>query len=693
MRRISSPRRSTAWLLVAAVAACLAATPAWGADAAKPTAPATLPVLDVRAADGRFVSLTPTASNGAVAVVFYSSECPISNGFSPTLKAIAALGADRPLGVVGVCVDADLKAEDVRKHAQEFGLDFPVVQDRDGSITRRFAAQVTPEVFVYDAQRQLRYHGRIDDQYAARGKRNARHATNELRDAVTAVLDGKPVAVAQADAVGCPVPTPPDATPPSYTRDVAPILRSNCVGCHRPGQVGPFALETYDQARKRASDIASVTTERMMPPWKPAADFGPALKHSKALTGDEIALLARWAEGGATEGKAEDLGPAPVFSSDWALGTPDLVVQTPEDYVIPAQGEDIYRCFVIPTDLPDDKYISAIEYHPGNRKIVHHVLGYVDKSGGARIKDEREPGPGYMCFGGPGVPTHGDLGGWAPGTEPSFLPAGVGRSLPKKADLVVQVHYHPSGKPETDRTTVGLYFSKAPIKQTLHWNAALNIGMKIPAGQANTEVKANWEVPVDVTALGIAPHMHLLGHDMTMTATLPDGKNLDLIRINEWDFDWQNNYWFDRPIDLPKGSVLRVVAHFDNSTANPRNPKNPPVEVRWGEGTADEMCIGFLAMTKKGQDLTRAGERDDLNLIFQKQGEERLKKYEERRRKAAAEASQAPRPTGGVNREIGDRRGQRIPATPRTDAGSLRGVAAVQFIVRVRAVPASVAAG
>jgi len=655
MRRFLPPPRSTRsscfGLMATAVLAFAvglgresrADSPSSTPPASAPSAsPSTLPVLDVRAVDGRFLSMTPAAANGALVVVFYSTECPISNAYSPTLQAIATDNADKPLTVVGVCVDADLKAEDVAKHAREFGLNFPVVQDRDGSIASRFAAKVTPEAFVYDAARKLRYRGRVDDQFAARGKRNAHNQTHELQDAVLAVLGAREVAITQVAAVGCPVPTPPAlARKRNYARDVAPILRSNCVQCHRPGQVGPFPLETYEQARKRSTDIAHVTTEREMPPWKPSADFGPAFKHSKALTQDEIVILSNWAEAGAPEGNLADLGPSPVFSSDWALGTPDLVVETPNDFVIPAQGEDVYRCFVIPTNLPEDKYISAIEYHPGNRKIVHHVLGYVDITGGARIKDEKDEGPGYMCFSGPGIPTHGDLGGWAPGAEPSFLPEGVGRSLPKKADLVVQVHYHPSGKPETDRTTVGLYFSKVPVRQTLHWNAALNPGMKLPAGQSNIEIKANWEIPVDVTALGIAPHMHLLGRDMTMTATLPDGRNLDLIQVDDWDFNWQNQYWFDRPVDLPKGSTLRVVAHFDNSSDNPRNPTNPPVEVHWGEATTDEMCIGFLAMTKKGQDLTKPGERDDLNLIFGKQAEERAKKYEERRRKAAQEARQA----------------------------------------------------
>ena len=554
---------------------------------------------------------------------------------------------------VGVCVDADLTTEAVAKHARDFRLNFPVVQDRDGSIAARFGAKVTPEAFVYDAAKKLRYRGRIDDQFAARGKRNAHSATHELGDAIAAVLGGREVAQAEVEAVGCPVSDPARST---RQADLHPR--------RRPPFFGPTASSATDPARwvrsrwKPSSRHAS--GRPTSPRWTHRPPHASLETRRRLRPGSEAleSLDRRRDRPPAEVGRDRrdrrqtppDLAPAPVFSNDWTLGTPDLVIQTPEDFEIPAQGEDIYRCFVIPTDLPDDKYISAIEYHPGNRKIVHHVLGYVDITGGARIKDQREPGVGYMCFSGPGVPTHGDLGGWAPGSEPSFLPDGVGRSLPKKADVVVQVHYHPSGKPETDRTTVGLYFSKKPVRQTLHWNAALNLGMKLPAGQSNTEIKANWPVPVDVTALGIAPHMHLLGHDMTMTATLPDGRNLDLIRINDWDFDWQNNYWFDQPIDLPKGSTLRVVAHFNNSADNPHNPKNPPVDVKWGEGTTDEMCIGFLAMVKKGQDLTKPGEKDDLNLIFQRQGEERIKNYEKRQRQAAEEARRAGQRRAMTNR-------------------------------------------
>jgi len=624
MRLMPIPRHRRSILSAAIGLASLVAPATSGSAGAE--APGRLAVRDVRTVDGRPMSLTP-APGGATVVVFLSTECPISNGYSPTLNALAA-SRPAPFAMVGVCVDPDLSTAEVAKHAAEYGLKFPIVRDRDGLIAARFGAKVTPEAFVIDPEGKVRYSGRVDDQYAARGKRNANHKTGELRDAIDAVLAGREVASARVEAVGCPVPARPAAAAPTYAKEVAPILRDNCQQCHRPGQVGPFPLETYEQARKRAADIADQTSERRMPPWKPSPGFGAAFAHSKALTADEIATLAAWAEAGAPRGNPAD-EPAPAaFSTDWALGKPDLIIEAPEPHAVPAEGDDVYRCFVIPTDLPDDMYVSAVEYRPDNRRIVHHILGFVDTSGDARKKDEADPGSGYMCFGGPGVETHGDLGGWAPGAEPAFLPDGVGRSLPRKADVIMQIHYHPSGKPELDRSKIGLYFARKPTRQTLHWSAAADLGMKIPAGNPNVEIKAEWPVPVDVTALAVSPHMHLLGKDMTMSVTFPDGRSRDLIRIDDWNFDWQNQYFFERPIDLPAGSKLKVVGHFDNSAGNPRNPKNPPVDVKWGEGTTDEMCIGFIAVVKKGQDLTRPGEKDDLNEIFLKQREEGRKRYE-----------------------------------------------------------------
>jgi hypothetical protein len=590
----------------------------------------------LRGLDGHPIPLAAT-EGGATALIFYSTECPISNSYSPTLGELMAQFRGKPVRWVGICVDPDPSDSEVRMHARDFKVTFCIARDRRGAFARKIGATMSPEAFLLDSHGQVRYHGRIDDQFVARRVRNANPGGSELKAAIEAVLAGKEVAVPHVPAVGCPIPEAPEiAVNPTYAKDVSSILQKNCQECHRKGQVAPFGLETYEQARKRAADIASVVEDRAMPPWKASPHFGLKFKDERTLSEKDIATIVAWAEAGAPEGDPRDLPPSPNFPDDWTLGKPDLVVDIGADFSVPATGDDIYRCFVVPTNLDKDQYVTAIEYRVDNRRVVHHILAYVDVSGEARKRDAADPGPGYSCFAGPGEPVHGDLGGWAPGIQPSPLPDGVGRSLPRNSDLILQMHYHPSGKPETDRTRIGLHFARKPIRQTLHWTAALNPEMELPPGESNIEIKASWPVPVDLVAHAVTPHMHLLGRDIAMSITLPDGRVQDLIKIDDWDFNWQYSYFFEKPLDLPKGSVLNVVAHYDNTSANPRNPNKPPKLVKWGEATTDEMCIGFMAVTKKGQDLTRPGEKDDLKEIFQKQREE----YQAKRQKALKEAKE-----------------------------------------------------
>ena len=419
-----------------------------------------------------------------------------------------------------------------------------------------------------------------------------------------------------ADAAG---PTAgPAVKGPTFTKDVAPILQRRCQSCHRAGQVGPFVLETYEQVRKRARDVASVVDNGVMPPWKPRAGFGEKLKHNPSLTPAEVAILKDWAAAGAPKGDDAALPPPVRYSDGWCLGTPDLILETAEDYTIPAAGPDIYRCFVVPTKLMKDVYVTAVEYRPGNRRVVHHMQAYIDAEGGGREMDDLDPGPGYTSFSGAGVDIAGDMGGWTPGSEPVRLPKGIGRFLPMRSDIILQIHYHPSGKVETDRTKIGIYFSHVPIQQTLHWANASSYDFKLPAGNPNVEVKAAWYVPVDVDALAVTPHMHQLGRDFRMSVRYPDGRTRDLLEIDDWDPAWQNTYYFETPVSLPKGSVVNVVAHFNNS-AHPRNPHKPPKLIRWGHEAAAEMCTGYIGVIKKNQDLTRAGEKDDLFEIFTRQ--------------------------------------------------------------------------
>ena len=378
---------------------------------------------------------------------------------------------------------------------------------------------------------------------------------------------------------------------PTYTKDVAPILLKNCAGCHRPGEVGPFSLLSYKDAVKRADDLADVTSGRQMPPWKVEPGFGDFLDERR-LTDKEIETIADWAKAGSPEGDPKDLPPTPKFPEGWQLGKPDLVLEAPTPFDIPASGRDVYRCFVIPIPIDSNQTVAAVEFRPGNRKVVHHALFYLDSSGAARRKDEADPGPGYASFGGPGIVPTGSLGGWAPGAMPRKLPDGMGKNLRKGSDLVLQVHYHPDGKPEADQSLVGIYFTKAPARQIVGGLAVRSRDLDIPPGESRYHVTAeSAPLPVDAKAIGITPHMHYIGKEMKVVAETPDGKTLPLIWIKDWDFNWQGQYQYRSPIALPKGTVVKLDASYDNSAENPRNPSTPPKRVHWGEQTTDEMCL------------------------------------------------------------------------------------------------------
>lgn len=390
----------------------------------------------------------------------------------------------------------------------------------------------------------------------------------------------------------------------TFNKDIAPIIFENCASCHRPGEVAPFSLLTYADVKKRARQIAIVTEKRVMPPWKAESGHHEFI-NARRLTERQIGMIKQWVAEGAPEGKAKDLPPAPRYTAGWQLGEPDAVLQADESYTLAADGADVYRCFVIPTDYSDDRYIAAMEVRPENRAVVHHVIAFLDTTGAGRKKDAADPGPGYTSFGGVGFAPSGTLGGWAPGNLPQRTPPGTGTLLPKGADIVLQVHYHPSGKPETDRTKIGLYFSKGSIDKRVRVFGIMNPGLRIPAGEKNYEVRAGHTLSADATILAVLPHMHLLGRDMTISAKLPDGTEKRLVRVVDWDFNWQTTYAFKQPVKLPAGSRIDVVAHYDNSADNPRNPNDPPRVVTWGEQTTDEMCFAFIPYTVDAEHLAQ----------------------------------------------------------------------------------------
>lgn len=393
---------------------------------------------------------------------------------------------------------------------------------------------------------------------------------------------------------------------PTYSKHVAPILWKNCASCHRAGEVGPFSLLSYEDAAKRAEFIVEITASRRMPPWKAEPNFG-SFHDVRRLSDADLATLKRWADAGAPEGNPADLPAPPKFVDGWQLGEPDLVLEMPEEFDVPADGPDIYQCFVLPIPTTEHRTVAAAEFRPGNRRVVHHAIMFLDANGAARTKDAAEPGQGYKSFGGPGVIPTGGLGSWAPGSIPRKLPKGIGKYLRHGSDLVLQIHYHPDGKPERDRSKVGIYFTKEPAATIVGGLAMMNTRLSIPAGEKHHKVTMKSEpMAADVYLLGLGPHMHLLGRKFEALAKTPSGDVIPLIRINDWDFNWQLGYGYSKPVKLPQGSVIHVEAEYDNSEDNPHNPNSPPKIVTWGEETTDEMCLlSVLLITDTKADLVK----------------------------------------------------------------------------------------
>jgi mono/diheme cytochrome c family protein len=406
-----------------------------------------------------------------------------------------------------------------------------------------------------------------------------------------------------------------DADPPvPYSRDVAPILQANCQECHRPGGIGPFSLLSYEDARDRAELIRSYTQRRIMPPWKAAEGYGE-FADARRLTDAQIQTIAGWVDAGMPEGDPKDLPPPRSFTEGWTLGTPDVALDAGAPYEVKARGPDVYRDFVLPFHPTEDQWISAVEVRPGNGEVVHHVVLYIDPEGQSPALDRAQPGPGFTVFGADaGFHPAVWMAGWGPGTTLRPLPAGTAWKIPAGSYLVMQVHYHSHGHAAKDLTRIGLHFAKGPIDKRVRTSYVGNSEFEIPAGDSRYEVTAGASVPRDISVLAVWPHMHQVGHDMKVGATLPDGTQAPLIWVPEWDFLWQLTYSLKNPLKLPAGSQLDLVAHYDNSTGNPNNPNRPPKTVRFGPQTTDEMCFCFFLYTVDEEHLTEARPVDDDGL-------------------------------------------------------------------------------
>lgn len=354
--------------------------------------------------------------------------------------------------------------------------------------------------------------------------------------------------------------------------DAAPIVRQKCQGCHRPEEVGPFSLLTYEQVRRRGAAIREAVDERRMPPWHADPQHGK-FKNDRSLSARERAVILAWIDQGMPQGKASDEAPPAKAGAGWHIGTPDHVFEMPKPYTVPAQGVLPYQHFRVPTNFKEDTWVRAVEVRPGERSVVHHVIVYVvnQKSDAERIH----------------------LTAYAPGLGHEVFPQGTAKLIPAGSDLIFEMHYTPTGRMKSDRSSVGLVVAKEPVKKLVRTVGIFNRSFKIPPGDGNYAVDSRLTVPHDAQLLTLFPHMHLRGKDFRYVATYPDGRKDVLLDVPAYDFGWQTQYILADPKALPKGTRIECLAHFDNSDKNPANP-DPKRTVPWGPQTTDEIMIGYI---------------------------------------------------------------------------------------------------
>lgn len=537
----------------------------------------------------------------AVVLFVVGNGCPIVRQMLPVL---AGLQEEYSKKVRFLCLNANPQddAASIRKEAAEFSIPFPILKDSSQMVAKSLGIDRTGEVLLIETMTwDLLYRGAIDDRLDY-GVALPEPRNTWLSDALSAYLRGEEIEVKEVPSKGCSISFETNVRDGmeeiSYAKDVAPILQNHCVPCHSKGNIGPFAMDGYKKVRGWASMIREVILTGRMPPWDADPNHG-AFANDRSLTGEELRTLVTWIDHGRPRGEgpdplAEEPSPQPA---DWRLGQPDYLVAMPEPIHVPATGVIPYKYVEVQVPVERDVWLRAAVVKPGNRKVLHHCLVFLRYPESMKHLQPRHRG---------GV--DGFFAGYVPGTEAAPFPEGTGKFLPAGSTMIFQLHYTVTGKPEEDRTEVGLYVREEPPERVLRTRAAVKRELDIPPGDPEVPARATFVFEEDSLLYEMSPHMHYRGKWFRYTAQYPDGRSEILLSVPRYDFNWQLSYRLQKPKWMPAGTKLVCEGAFDNSRHNPYNP-DPTQRVHFGEQTFDEMFIGYLHYVEAESNPVKKRER------------------------------------------------------------------------------------
>jgi thiol-disulfide isomerase/thioredoxin len=537
----------------------------------------------------------------AVVLAFLGTDCPISNLYMPGLIALEKNYRGKGVQFLAVYANEHEDLDQVAMHTRDRDVPFPVLKDFGQRLADTLGVQRVPAVAVLDKDFTLRYRGRIDDRYGVASRR-PKATREDLVQALDEVLAGKAVSVAETEPDGCLLDragNKPARTDVTYTKDVASILQERCQACHREDQAAPFALVSYEDAVKHARMLKEVTAQRRMPPWHADPRHGK-FANDRRLTDKEVETLTAWVDAGTPKGDDKDLPKPAAWVKGWRMGKPDIVLEMPRAFEVPADGSLPYQHFTIDPGFKEDVWVEKAEARPGPGAagVVHHVVVYILMPG----QDQPFDNQGNM----------NTLVGWAPGDLGLVCPPGVGLRIPKGSKLQFELHYTPNGTAVKDRSSIGLIVHKKPPEHELLMNTFMNETIRIPPRDPHYRAETTFRFREDARILQLVPHMHWRGKDYYYELIYPDGRRQTLLSVPRWDFNWQNVYQFAEPIKVPKGTRIHAIAHWDNSRNNPYNP-DPDKEVRFGLQTWEEMMVGWAVYTWENPDTPEKLAREPVH--------------------------------------------------------------------------------